>query len=103
MPPAITVKQLIRANDPEDSSSEDSPVWGWRIVWGPTSGRSGRLQLILSWALGTDGLTVVPLVAEGSSVVQAATISADFRIDHPLHYTRIKSGSWVPYGYPAPY
>ena len=95
----ITIKQVIRNPATDEWGNYDviRARDSWRVIWGPTSGQNGRMQLIESFALGTDGLTVVPLVIDANGLlVQAGTISADYKIDHPQHFTRVTSGYWEP-------
>ena len=73
--PAVTIQAL-------------DPGEGWYVVWGPTAGQPETFQRIISFMLGTDGLTYVPLVINQATgaINQAQTISTDYQIDHPEHF-----------------
>jgi hypothetical protein len=69
MPPAITVQGIAGGE-------------GWYVLWGPASGRAGAHSRVISFAVGTDGLTFVPLILsdDRTTVIEAGTISADFTL-----------------------
>jgi hypothetical protein len=89
---------------PEDQSPQAAPVTvqlldpaeGWYIVWGPTAAQPKRIQRIVSFALANDGITYVPLVVNQTTgaVNQAGVISTDYKIDHPLQFTRNPPTAW---------
>jgi len=62
---------------------------GWYIKWGPSvTGKAYPYELVIGFALDNNGTNVEPLVVnEAGSIVTADSISTDYTISHPFHYT----------------
>jgi len=75
----IEVVKTITAQAISNAGSE------WLVRWGLTAPNPGTQQSVAVWALGTDGLTIVPVVVadDGVTLVQAAVVSDDYTVIHP--------------------